>query len=195
MMNVKWTRLAVVIAVCPCVFRVSTCWILLQVAIFSIVAGIVLFFLVVFCAVVCLPLPPENQKPEYVKTNVDNVDLVIAHGPCSDGLCAAAIAKHYANIHKRKIDIEFIDHPMDLKRLQALVSNRNVLFVDITPGCGVLSTRVADWAKSLFILDHIDRRLKHMTRIRTCIFRTPIRTCIIWRVRKRAMCPPSGTLT
>jgi hypothetical protein len=83
-----------------------------------------------------------------------DVQLVVAHGPCSDGMMAAAIARYWAQTNGRDIAILFANHPLDVDTIAAAVRGRRVLFVDITPGSRASTQAMIQASSSLFILDH-----------------------------------------
>ena len=98
-------------------------------------------------------------------------EIIVAHGPCSDGMMAAAVATHWARLHGAHIEILFANHPLNHETIQRAITGRHTLFVDITPGDKTATTAMISAAKSLFILDHhktaMDELVGAMTETKT----------------------------
>lgn len=88
--------------------------------------------------------------------NPSEVDIVVYHYPCPDGLASAWVASKYASIHNleyKYVGIMTNSSPIFTPELTELMKEKTVLFVDYAPTKGQYQV-AKELAKNIYILDH-----------------------------------------
>lgn len=117
---------------------------------------------------------PVQASMRHLAMRPEEVEVVLAHGPCNDGF-ASALAAHLFN---RSIKILSIDHAQLEGLATEVVSGKNVLFVDIAPTTDTLA-RLRPHMKKFAILDHHVTARKNMEDVpQECkVFDTEVSAC------------------
>jgi nanoRNase/pAp phosphatase (c-di-AMP/oligoRNAs hydrolase) len=88
--------------------------------------------------------------------NPDNVDVVVYHYPCPDGLASAWVASKYASIHNlsyKYVGIMTNSSQSFTSELTSIIEDKTVLFLDYAPTKGQYDI-ASKLAKDIYILDH-----------------------------------------
>jgi oligoribonuclease NrnB/cAMP/cGMP phosphodiesterase (DHH superfamily) len=94
--------------------------------------------------------------PSYNIMNPKNIDVIIYHSPCPDGIAAAWVAHKYAKQNKLNYTFQGISTNSSQEftpELTEIIKGKNILFVDYAPTDGQYKI-ATELASSIIILDH-----------------------------------------
>lgn len=109
------------------------------------------------------------------KLSPDDVQVILYHHNCTDGLMAAAIGVMYGKQHDKVIEVWGLDHGKDRNgenpsdEVIKLVKDKNVLIVDYCPSKKHLHMLIA-LAKNLLVLDHHKSAMEECKDVSACYF-------------------------
>lgn len=107
----------------------------------------------------------EKLSEEFAKFK-NNIDTVAYHGGCPDGFTAFIVAQQY---YKKQFGLDIVGVPCAYEREAPDFTGKSVLFVDFAFGLEDMK-KIAETAKSYFVLDHHLSALRELGDFPFCFF-------------------------